>query len=110
MVGLALAAILTVALGHARPAGQHQLVPPGRSNGATSHTCHMAGPPRDAAGQEVEDQSAFVRRTLAGDGSLTARLTAFGGKYAPDGGGPPTPPTRRPAWSTVCNRGRRPGS
>ena len=95
MVGLALAAILTVALGMLGPLGSTSSCAQVDSKGTVSHKCHVTGPPRDAAGQEVEDGSTFVRRTLAGDGSITARLTAFGGKYAPDGGGPadPTDPT-----------------
>ena len=91
MVGLALAAILTVALGMLGPLGSSSSCSQVDSNGATSHTCHVTGPPRDASGQEVQDQSTFVRRTLAGDGSITARLTSFSGKYSPDGGGPPDP-------------------
>jgi len=91
MVGLALAAILTVALGMLGPLGSSSSCSQVDSNGATSHTCHVTGPPRDASGQEVDDQSTFVRRTLAGDGSITARLTSFSGKYSPDGGGPPDP-------------------
>lgn len=95
MAGLALAAILTVALGMLGPLGSNSSCGQVDSSGATSHTCHVTGPPTDAAGQEVEDQSTFVRRTLTGDGSITARLTAFGGKYSPDGGGPidPADPT-----------------
>lgn len=91
MVGLALAAILTVALGMLGPLGSTSTCSQADVSGAPSHTCRVSGPPTDAAGQEVDDQSTFVHRTLTGDGSITARLTAFAGKYSPDGGGPPNP-------------------
>ncbi|ACU74733.1 hypothetical protein Caci_5875 [Catenulispora acidiphila DSM 44928] len=89
MVGLALAAILTVALGILGPLGSTMSCD--HEGNAPTHTCHVSSPPKDATGQEINDQSTFVHRTLTGDGSITARLTTFGGKYSPDGGGPPNP-------------------
>ena len=89
VVGLALAAILTVGLGMLGPLGSQ--IACDHVNGVATGTCHISGPPHDATGQEVDDESTFVHRTLTGDGSITARLTAFGGKYFPDGGGPADP-------------------
>ncbi|MEY9892114.1 ABC-type transport system involved in multi-copper enzyme maturation permease subunit [Catenulispora sp. MAP12-49] len=86
MVGLGLAAILTVALGMLGPLGTQ--IACDHVDNAPTHSCHISGPPQDATGQEVDDRSTFVHRTLTGDGTITARLTAFGGKYSPGGGGP----------------------
>jgi ABC-type transport system involved in multi-copper enzyme maturation permease subunit len=89
VVGLVLAAILTVGLGMLGPLGSQ--IACDHVNDAATKTCHVTGPPHDATGQEVDDHSTFVHRTLTGDGSITARLTAFGGKYFADGGGPADP-------------------
>ncbi|WP_194896084.1 ABC transporter permease subunit [Catenulispora pinisilvae] len=85
VIGLVLAAFLTVGFGMLGPMGSQ--IACDHVNDAPTHSCHMSGPPKDATGQEVDDQSTFVHRTLTGDGSVTARLTAFGGLYSPDGGG-----------------------
>ena len=84
VIGLVLAAILTVALGMLGPLGSQ--IACDHVNDAPTHTCHVLGPPKDATGQEITDEATFVHRTLAGDGSVTARLTTMGGKYFPDGG------------------------
>ena len=90
VIGLVLAAILTVALGMLGPLGS-QMSCAQAADGAPSHACHFTGPPKDAAGLEIDDLGTFVHRTLAGDGSVTARLTTMGGKYFPNGGGPEGP-------------------
>ncbi|MEY9926268.1 ABC-type transport system involved in multi-copper enzyme maturation permease subunit [Catenulispora sp. GP43] len=89
VAGLVLAAILTVALGMLGPLGSK--IACDHVGDAPTHSCHISGPPQDATGQEVDDQSTFVHRTLTGDGTVTARLTGFDGKYSPDGGGPADP-------------------
>ncbi|MBS2533571.1 ABC transporter permease subunit [Catenulispora sp. NF23] len=86
VIGLVVAAFLTVGFGMLGPMGSQ--IACDHVNDAPTHSCHMSGPPKDATGQEVDDRSTFVHRTLTGDGSITARLTAFGGLYSPDGGGP----------------------
>ena len=88
MIGLVLAAILTVGLGMLGPLGSQMTC--ASAGGGPAGACHWPDPPHDAAGQEVDDQATFVHRTLTGDGAITARLTAFRGKYSPDGGGPAT--------------------
>ena len=89
MIGLVLAAILTVGLGMLGPLGSQMTC--ASAGGGPAGACHWPDPPHDAAGQEVDDQATFVHRALTGDGAITARLTAFRGKYSPDGGGPATP-------------------
>ena len=89
VVGLVLAAVLTVGLGMLGPAGSQ--IACGHVGGDPTAKCHIPGPPHDAAGQEINDSATFVHRTLSGDGTITARLTAFDGKYSPDGGGPANP-------------------
>ncbi|NUP49930.1 MAG: ABC transporter permease subunit [Catenulispora sp.] len=86
MIGLVVAVVLTVGIGLLGPAGSQSEC--GRADGSQG-PCKMQSPPKDAAGQEVTDQKTFVRRTLSGDGSITARLTSMVGKY-PAGGGSPT--------------------
>lgn len=85
MVGLLVAVFLTVGIGLLGPAGSQSQCQ--RSDGSQG-TCAPPSPPKNAAGQEVSDQKTFVRRTLSGDGSITARLTSMVGKY-PAGDGSP---------------------
>ncbi|MFI5952333.1 ABC transporter permease subunit [Cryptosporangium sp. NPDC051539] len=54
--------------------------------GTCSARCAL---PRGPEGQEVTDRFEFVHRTLTGDGSITARITAFTGER-PSEAGPPT--------------------
>jgi ABC-type transport system involved in multi-copper enzyme maturation permease subunit len=85
MIGLALAVLLTVGFGLLGPLGsQTTCAHAGGGGGA----CHVSGPPKDASGQEVDDAETFVHRTMDGDGTLTARLTDFEGRYYADGAGP----------------------
>jgi hypothetical protein len=85
MIGLLVAVFLTVGIGLLGPAGSQ--VNCGRPDGKPVK-CGQQSPTTRADGQEVVDEKTFVHRTLSGDGSITARLTAFGGKYVPIGGPP----------------------
>jgi ABC-type transport system involved in multi-copper enzyme maturation permease subunit len=85
MIGLLLAVFLTIGVGLLGPAGSQ--IECGHADGS-SGSCPAQSPPKRADGLEVSDQKTFVHRTLSGDGSITARLTAMSGKY-PQGGGSP---------------------
>ncbi|GAA2050770.1 hypothetical protein GCM10009839_66790 [Catenulispora yoronensis] len=94
MIGLLAAVFLTVGIGMLGPAGsQSRCDNVDGARGGAAHatgTCAASTPPKRADGREVVDEEAFVHRTLSGDGSITARLTAFTGRYDPTGGGPAT--------------------
>ncbi|WP_234343703.1 ABC transporter permease subunit [Streptomyces sp. NRRL F-5123] len=79
VVGLLVAAVVTVAVGLLGAAGS-SIVCNGPDGGACDHTA-LTGP----GGVEVRDALTFVHRPLTGDGSVTARITSLTGRYAPGG-------------------------
>ena len=85
MIGLLVAVFLTIGIGLLGPAGSQ--IGCARADGS-SGKCTAQSPPKRADGLEVVDQKTFVHRTLSGDGTITARLTAMSGRYPADGGSP----------------------
>ncbi|NUR57461.1 MAG: ABC transporter permease subunit [Catenulispora sp.] len=84
-IGLLVAVFLTIGIGLLGPAGSQSSC--SHADGS-SGSCTAQSPPKRADGLEVTDEKTFVHRTLSGDGSITARLTALSGVY-PAGGGSP---------------------
>jgi ABC-type transport system involved in multi-copper enzyme maturation permease subunit len=82
VIGMAVAALLVVGIGVLTGANSEcgiQLTP-------TSPSLACPAPPTGPGGQWVTDSFYFVRQPLAGDGSLTVRLTSLTGLYSPGGG------------------------
>lgn len=95
VIGMAAALLATILLSLVSAAGSHRSVqaapgsPPGRGTG-------IASAPVGPDGEPVNDQFAFLHRTLTGDGSITVRVTALAGSvFGPDGP-PPGPDTGAP--------------
>ncbi|MFL6114826.1 MAG: ABC transporter permease subunit [Catenulispora sp.] len=82
LVGLLVAVVLTIGIGLLGPLGSQ--IACARADGSGGK-CAVQSPPRGPDGREVVDDKAIAYRSLSGDGSITARLTDFGGRYAPDG-------------------------
>jgi ABC-type transport system involved in multi-copper enzyme maturation permease subunit len=70
-IGMAVAAILTVAIGYLTAGGDHTSCQPG--------PCHFFVPV-GPGGEAVTDSFYFVHRPLAGNGSITARVTSLTGE------------------------------
>jgi ABC-type transport system involved in multi-copper enzyme maturation permease subunit len=70
-IGMAVAAILTVAIGYLTAGGDHSSCQPG--------PCHFFVPV-GPGGEAVTDSFYFVHRPLAGNGSITARVTSLTGE------------------------------
>jgi ABC-type transport system involved in multi-copper enzyme maturation permease subunit len=85
IVGLVLAALLTVLLAVLTAVGGDMLC----SNSPTGPTLSGAAcrqiPPLGPDGQPVSDSFYFVHQSLAGDGSITVRVTALTGLYSDNG-------------------------
>ena len=85
IVGLVLAALLTVLLAVLTAVGGQRLC----SNSPTGPTLSGAAcrqiPPLGPDGEPVSDSFYFVHQTLAGDGSITARVTSLTGEYSANG-------------------------
>jgi ABC-type transport system involved in multi-copper enzyme maturation permease subunit len=77
VIGMMVAALVTVLLGVLTAAGSHCSVGPFPGQPAEACT-EPVGP----GGEAVSDSFYFVRQPLAGNGSITVRLTALAGRYA----------------------------
>jgi ABC-type transport system involved in multi-copper enzyme maturation permease subunit len=75
VVGLVVAALVTVLLGLFTASGSHCSVGPFPGD-PTSHACTV---PLGPGGEAVTDSFYFVHQPLAGDGSITVRVTALSG-------------------------------
>jgi ABC-type transport system involved in multi-copper enzyme maturation permease subunit len=74
VVGMLVAVVLTVLVGMLGPAGS-QL----RCQGPNGQACVHNAPPTGPDGTSVNDAFYFVRRTLTGDGAITARVAPLAG-------------------------------
>lgn len=79
VVGLVVAAVVTVAVGLLGAAGT-TIACGGPHGGSCDHSS-----PTGPGGVEVRDALTLVHRPLTGDGSITARITSLTGRYAPEG-------------------------
>jgi regulation of enolase protein 1 (concanavalin A-like superfamily) len=77
-IGMAVAAILTVAVGYVTAAGSQS-----SCNGGPCHFVVPTGP----GGEAVTDSFYFVHRPLAGNGSITVRVTSLTGELPEAAGG-----------------------
>lgn len=87
VVGLMVAALVTVGVGVLAAAGNH--ITCASSDGVVRHGsgCRPSGPPVGPGGEAVTDRFYFVHQPLAGDGSITVRVTGLTG-LIPAGDGP----------------------
>jgi ABC-type transport system involved in multi-copper enzyme maturation permease subunit len=83
VIGMAAAALVTVLVGLAGPAGSKiQCVGPG------GQACKRSGPPIGPDGEAVNDTFYSVRQPLDGDGGITVRVTSLTGLHAANGAAP----------------------
>ena len=99
--------VITILVAAALPTG-FALLNMGQCGGCTAP---LTGP----GGGAVTDQFSFVHRALAGNGSITVRVTSLTGLYSSSGGGEsavggPLAQIRPPAGRRTSSRGPRPGS
>ena len=105
VVGVAAAAMLMVGFGVLTTLGNEG---PRTPDGDTAMRSAPVGP----GGESVDDHFFFVHRALDGDGSVTARVTAFAGARMPKGGEWETPTAAQP-WAKaglIIKDGTTPGS
>ncbi|MBO0775297.1 MAG: ABC transporter permease subunit [Actinobacteria bacterium] len=83
LIGMVLAAIVMVLLG-VLTGGANSIACQLGPGGQVKHgrACLPPPPPTAPGGQPVSDAFYFVHRPLPGNGSLTARVTSFTGRYA----------------------------
>jgi ABC-type transport system involved in multi-copper enzyme maturation permease subunit len=81
VLGMAAAVLVTVLVGALGSAGSSVSCAGPGGTGCAGHI-----PPAGPDGEPVRDSFYLVRQPLAGDGSITVRLTSLTGLYAPDGG------------------------
>ncbi len=84
LIGLGVAAVATVLLG-VLTGGSNNIACRFGPGAPVKHgrACRPPPPPAAPGGQPVNDAFYFVHQPLAGNGSLTARVTSFTGRYAP---------------------------
>ena len=80
VIGMIVAALVTVLLGYVTAAGSHTGCGP---SGGACHFINPVGP----GGEAVTDSLYFVRQPLAGNGSITARVTSLTGELPTQNGG-----------------------
>ena len=80
VIGMIVAALVTVLLGYVTAAGSHTGCGP---SGGPCHFINPVGP----GGEAVTDSFYFVRRPLTGNGSITARVTSLTGELPTQNGG-----------------------
>ena len=80
VIGMIVAALVTVLIGYVTAAGSHTGCGP---SGGPCHFINPVGPD----GEAVTDSLYFVRRPLAGNGSITARVTSLTGELPTQNGG-----------------------
>jgi ABC-type transport system involved in multi-copper enzyme maturation permease subunit len=84
VVGMGVAVLVTVLVGLLGPAGSSISC----VSQETGKACHRSSPPLGPDGEAVTDSFYFVRQPLAGDGSITVRVTSLTGLYSPEGAVP----------------------
>lgn len=86
IIGLVVAVLLTVLFGVLTAIGGSIACGngPGASDQKSGAACRIS-PPLGPDGEAVSDNFYFVRRPLAADGSITARVTSFTGLYSAQG-------------------------
>jgi ABC-type transport system involved in multi-copper enzyme maturation permease subunit len=80
VIGMAVAALVTLLVGLAGPAGSNI-----QCAGPAGRPCRSFTLPIGPDGEVVTDTFYFVRQPLAGDGSITVRVTSLTGLYAANG-------------------------
>ena len=95
LIGLGVAAVVTVLLG-VLTGGSNNIACRFGPGGQVKHgrACLPPPPPTAPGGQPVNDAFYFVHQPLSGNGSLTARVTSFTGRYGPGQGPYPQLTTR----------------
>jgi ABC-type transport system involved in multi-copper enzyme maturation permease subunit/regulation of enolase protein 1 (concanavalin A-like superfamily) len=76
VIGIVAAALITVAVGLLGPAGSTI-----SCSGPNGQACGHHTPPVGPGGEAVTDSFSFVHQPLAGDGSVTVRVTSLTGVY-----------------------------
>jgi ABC-type transport system involved in multi-copper enzyme maturation permease subunit len=79
-IGMAVVAFVIVLVGLLGAAGSNF-----SCSGPDGKACVHPAPPVGPGGEAISDGFYFVHQPLAGDGSITVRLTSLTGKYAPGG-------------------------
>jgi hypothetical protein len=79
VIGMVVAALVTVLLGLLTAAGSHCSIGPGPGM-PVAKAC--PAPPTGPGGEAVTDSFYFVHQPLAGNGSITVRMTALTGRYS----------------------------
>jgi ABC-type transport system involved in multi-copper enzyme maturation permease subunit len=80
VIGMVVAALVTVLAGYLTAAGSHT------GCGITGGACHFINP-LGPGGEAVTDSFYLVHRPLAGNGSITARVTSLTGRLPTESGG-----------------------
>ncbi len=80
VIGMLAAALLTVLVGLLGSGGGSV-----SCSGPGGQSCKPSAPPMGPDGEAVTDGFYFVRQPLAGDGSITVRVTSLTGLYSPNG-------------------------
>ena len=103
VIGMVVAALVTLLIGLLSAVGSHT-----SCNGGPCHFLYPVGP----GGEAVTDSFYFVHRPLAGNGSITTRVTSLTGLLptASNGRGPRPARPRSRGCTPASNRGPRPGS
>jgi ABC-type transport system involved in multi-copper enzyme maturation permease subunit len=83
VVGMAVAALVTVLVGLLGPLGSHV-----SCAGPGGQACKPSGPPIGPDGEAVTDGFFFVHQPLDGDGGITVRVSSLTGLYSPNGAAP----------------------
>ena len=121
LIGMGVAAVVTVVLG-TLTGGSASIACSFGPGGPVKHgrACLPPPPPTAPGGQPVNDAFYFVHRSLAGNGSITARVISFTGRYSPGapgsqpaGKGPQLTNVGLQPWSKggiIIKAGTKPGS
>ena len=88
LIGMGVAAVVTVLLGLATGGASNIACQAPGGPVRTGHACAPPAPPAGPAGAPVNDVFYFVHQPLPGNGTLTARVASFTGRYAAGAGGP----------------------
>jgi ABC-type transport system involved in multi-copper enzyme maturation permease subunit len=91
LIGLAAGAVVMVLLGVYGSGTSNIACVKGNGKVQTGAACTPPPPPTGPGGEAVDDQSYFVHQPLAGNGSITAQVTSFTGRYSGGPGGPQGP-------------------
>jgi hypothetical protein len=121
VIAMVVAAAVTAGVGLWAASGPQSGCQPSGPNGPIGPPvpCHWINPV-GPGGEAVSDSFYFVHQTLAGNGSITARVTSLTGRYSPNGGIAPGPDPEKgfvggapQPWSKaglIVEQSARPGS